>query len=74
MQVYNTNISPRFIFADTQQNNGHSIMPEYLTVCCWRSIKEVSLLLGQLCTSVPIIGPEDSNGLLTCPQVNKICS
>ena len=25
-----------------------SMMPEYLMVCCWRSIKEVSLLLGEL--------------------------
>ena len=31
-------------------------MPEYLVVCCWRSIKEVSLLLGEL-TQQPDISP-----------------
>ena len=34
-----------------------SLMPEYLVVCCWRSIKEVSLLLGELSQRVPITQP-----------------
>ena len=29
-------------------------MPEYLVVCCWRSIKEVSLTLGRLCVQIPV--------------------
>jgi len=33
------------------------LMPEYLTVCAWHSIKEVSLLLGQLTSTAPIIDP-----------------
>ena len=33
------------------------LMPEYLVVCAWRSIKEVSLLLGQLTSTVPVIDP-----------------
>ena len=32
------------------------MMPEYLVVCCWRSIKEVSLLLGEL-TQQPDVSP-----------------
>ena len=38
------------------------LMPEYLIVCAWRSIKEVSLLLGQLTSTVPVIDP--------CNEVN----
>ena len=34
-----------------------SLMPEYLTVCCWRSAKEASLLLGQLLETTPVIDP-----------------
>lgn len=40
-------------------------MPEYLVVCGWRSIKEVSLLLGQLTSTVPV----GKTGLLTVDQV-----
>ena len=51
-----------------------SAMPEYLIVCCWRSIKEVSLLLGQLTRTLPITEPhagdnQYSQGLLTMNQV-----
>ena len=49
-----------------------SLMPEYLVVCCWRSIKEVSLLLGQLCQEAPIRDPEAdlAEGLISVTQVN----
>jgi len=33
------------------------LMPEYLVVCAWHSIKEVSLLLGQLTSTAPVIDP-----------------
>jgi hypothetical protein len=46
-----------------------SLMPEYLVVCCWRSIKEVSLLLGRLSLGVPITQPGKTQGLLTLAQV-----
>ena len=44
------------------------LMPEYLVVCAWRSIKEVSLLLGQLTSTVPVIDPggEVSNEVTDC--------
>ncbi|XP_033733610.1 thyroid adenoma-associated protein homolog [Pecten maximus] len=47
------------------------LMPEYLVVCCWRNIKEVSLLLGQLNLATPISDPQrsDPGGLLTCDQI-----
>lgn len=34
-----------------------TLMPEYLVVCSWRSIKEISLLLGQICLLVPMEYP-----------------
>lgn len=46
-----------------------TLMPEYLVVCCWRSIKEVSLLLGHLCQRVPITQPGVSEGIMTFQQV-----
>lgn len=51
------------------------LMPEYLVVCGWRSIKEVSLILGQLTSTVPLISPDDDHrslngfGLLSIQQV-----
>lgn len=51
------------------------LMPEYLVVCGWRSIKEVSLVLGQLSSAVPIIDPNEERvkketfGLLSVQQV-----
>ena len=59
-------------------------MPEYLLVCCWRSAKEASLLLGQLTQSAPIVddcdapetsvpdgqAPNRKRGLLTVEKVN----
>ena len=53
-----------------------SLMPEYLVVCCWRCIKEVSLLLGQLSVDTPVIDPNlsgagdvQNDGILTVKQV-----
>nr|XP_022332415.1 thyroid adenoma-associated protein homolog isoform X4 [Crassostrea virginica] len=46
-----------------------TLMPEYLIVCCWRNVKEVSLLLGQLTFEAPITAPLTSDiGLLTVKQ------
>ncbi|KAL8624379.1 hypothetical protein ACOMHN_012779 [Nucella lapillus] len=48
-------------------------MPEYLVVCCWRSIKEVSLLLGHLCLHVPVTQPSvGSPGLLSFHQMEEV--
>lgn len=50
-------------------------IPQYLVVCCWRSIKEVSLLLGHVTLSAPIKcsdedDDEEQGALLTFEQVH----
>ena len=59
--------------SDVTAVNKVSLMPEYLTVCCWRSAKEASLLLGQLVETAPIIDPNvnERTGLLSVEQVES---
>lgn len=50
------------------------LMPEYLVVCCWRTTKEVSLLLGQTAVQAPVITPgeeEEAEGLISYQQVTN---
>ncbi|BFZ11478.1 hypothetical protein BsWGS_14517 [Bradybaena similaris] len=50
-------------------------MPEYLVVCCWRSIKEVSLTLGNMCLQIPPAQMADvatDSTLLSLEQVKVI--
>ena len=46
------------------------LMPEYLVVCGWRSIKEVSLLLGQLMSAIPLHNISPASG----QEANPACS
>ncbi|KAM6432906.1 tRNA (32-2'-O)-methyltransferase regulator THADA [Rhynochetos jubatus] len=49
------------------------VTAQMVLVCCWRSMKEVSLLLGTLCKLLPsqaAAGPSD--GLITVEQVKNI--
>ncbi|XP_006839467.1 PREDICTED: thyroid adenoma-associated protein [Chrysochloris asiatica] len=49
------------------------VTAQMVLVCCWRSMKEVALLLGTLCQLLPIHSlPESSDGLLTVEQVKDI--
>ncbi|XP_051031141.1 thyroid adenoma-associated protein [Phodopus roborovskii] len=49
------------------------VTAQMVLVCCWRSMKEVALLLGTLCQLLPIRPvPEPCNGLLTVQQVKEI--
>ncbi|XP_076464247.1 tRNA (32-2'-O)-methyltransferase regulator THADA-like [Babylonia areolata] len=53
-----------------------ALMPEYLVVCCWRSIKEVSLLLGLLCRHAPLAPhphhPGGGQGVLSFQQMEEV--
>ncbi|KAM4824457.1 tRNA (32-2'-O)-methyltransferase regulator THADA-like [Urocitellus parryii] len=45
------------------------VTAQMVLVCCWRSMKEVALLLGTLCQLLPMQSmPESSDGLLTEDQ------
>ncbi|XP_028620946.1 thyroid adenoma-associated protein [Grammomys surdaster] len=49
------------------------VTAQMVLACCWRSMKEVALLLGTLCQLLPVQPvPESSNGVLTVQQVKEI--
>ncbi|NXK30820.1 THADA protein, partial [Piprites chloris] len=49
------------------------VTAQMVLVCCWRSMKEVSLLLGTLCKLLPSqTTSEPSNGLITIEQVKNM--
>ncbi|XP_066234487.1 tRNA (32-2'-O)-methyltransferase regulator THADA isoform X1 [Saccopteryx leptura] len=49
------------------------VTAQMVLVCCWRSMKEVALLLGTLCQLLPMQPvPETPDGLLTVEQVKEI--
>ncbi|ESO02540.1 hypothetical protein HELRODRAFT_65399, partial [Helobdella robusta] len=66
----------------TTIENKVKLMPEYLVVCCWRSAKETSLLLGQITSHIPISGcyddddvngsDDDATSILTLKTLNRI--
>ncbi|NWW51368.1 THADA protein, partial [Pedionomus torquatus] len=49
------------------------VTAQMVLVCCWRSMKEVSLLLGTLCKLLPSQATSElSDGLITVEQVKSI--
>ncbi|KAK1210057.1 THADA protein, partial [Pygoscelis papua] len=49
------------------------VTAQMVLVCCWRSMKEVSLLLGTLCKLLPSqAASEPADGLITVEQVKNI--
>ncbi|XP_029449183.1 thyroid adenoma-associated protein isoform X2 [Rhinatrema bivittatum] len=52
---------------------GSCVTAQMVLVCCWRSMKEISLLLGMLCQLLPLqTTPAASQGLITVEQVEEI--
>ncbi|XP_030298445.1 thyroid adenoma-associated protein [Sparus aurata] len=55
---------------------GYRVTAQMVLVCCWRSMKEVAMLLGQLCQSLPLHYTNDSAhthvGLITEEQVEGV--
>uniref|UniRef100_A0A452J0V8 tRNA (32-2'-O)-methyltransferase regulator THADA n=1 Tax=Gopherus agassizii TaxID=38772 RepID=A0A452J0V8_9SAUR len=49
------------------------VTAQMVLVCCWRSMKEISLLLGMLCKLLPLqTVSESSDGLIAVEQVKDI--
>ncbi|KAI4888638.1 hypothetical protein NFI96_027081, partial [Prochilodus magdalenae] len=62
----------------TPQANGagsggeaYRVTAQMVLVCCWRSMKEVSMLLGELCQSMPL-QTQTHKGLITKEQVEGV--
>ncbi|KAM6956245.1 thyroid adenoma-associated protein [Aplochiton taeniatus] len=54
---------------------GYRVTAQMVLVCCWRSMKEVSMLLGQLCQSLPLTHTAQTHtppGLITEQQVEGV--
>ncbi|KAK1905777.1 Thyroid adenoma-associated protein like [Dissostichus eleginoides] len=52
---------------------GYRVTAQMVLVCCWRSMKEVAMLLGQLCQSLPLHCGDDTHaGLITEEQVEGV--
>lgn len=56
---------------------GYRVTAQMVLVCCWRSMKEVAMLLGQLCQSLPLHFTNENShshqGLITKEQVRSEC-
>ncbi|XP_072247562.1 thyroid adenoma-associated protein [Leuresthes tenuis] len=55
---------------------GYRVTAQMVLVCCWRSMKEVAMLLGQLCQSLPLHYTNENapthSGLITEEQVEGV--
>ncbi|MED6241563.1 hypothetical protein ATANTOWER_019893, partial [Ataeniobius toweri] len=55
---------------------GYRVTAQMVLVCCWRSMKEVAMLLGQLCQSLPLHYTNENElthpGLITEEQVEGV--
>ncbi|XP_062257166.1 thyroid adenoma-associated protein isoform X1 [Platichthys flesus] len=55
---------------------GYRVTAQMVLVCCWRSMKEVAMLLGQLCQSLPLLYTNEEQqthpGLITEEQVEGV--
>lgn len=52
------------------EREAYRVTAQMVLVCCWRSMKEVSMLLGELCQSMPLY-THSYKGLITEEQVSK---
>ncbi|CAL8255312.1 unnamed protein product [Lota lota] len=58
-----------------ESGEGYRVTAQMVLVCCWRSMKEVAMLLGELCQSLPLQynhADEPHAGLVTEEQVEGV--
>ncbi|MCI4376608.1 hypothetical protein PGIGA_G00190450 [Pangasianodon gigas] len=53
------------------EHEAYRVTAQMVLVCCWRSMKEVSMLLGELCQSMPLY-THTCKGLITEEQVEGV--
>ncbi|XP_062851967.1 thyroid adenoma-associated protein [Trichomycterus rosablanca] len=53
------------------ENEAYRVTAQMVLVCCWRSMKEVSMLLGELCQSMPL-QTHTRKGFITEQQVESV--
>uniref|UniRef100_A0A8C1RKA1 tRNA (32-2'-O)-methyltransferase regulator THADA n=1 Tax=Cyprinus carpio TaxID=7962 RepID=A0A8C1RKA1_CYPCA len=57
------------------ENTAYRVTAQMVLVCCWRTMKEVSMLLGHLCQSMPLCCPlthAEGRGVVTEDQVEGV--
>ncbi|KAI5606893.1 thyroid adenoma-associated protein [Silurus asotus] len=57
--------------ATNEGSEQYRVTAQMVLVCCWRSMKEVSMLLGELCQSMPL-HTHTNKGLITEEQVEGV--
>uniref|UniRef100_A0A670JYT0 tRNA (32-2'-O)-methyltransferase regulator THADA n=1 Tax=Podarcis muralis TaxID=64176 RepID=A0A670JYT0_PODMU len=61
------------ICAEIREQQTCDVTAQMVLVCCWRSMKEISLLLGKLCQLLPLQAlPNCPDALITVKQVKEI--
>ncbi|XP_057197470.1 thyroid adenoma-associated protein isoform X2 [Triplophysa rosa] len=50
----------------------YRVTAQMVLVCCWRTMKEVSMLLGHLCQSMPLCSSHTPAGVITQEQVEAV--
>ncbi|TRY88732.1 hypothetical protein DNTS_029669, partial [Danionella cerebrum] len=57
------------------EGEAYRVTAQMVLVCCWRTMKEASMLLGHLCQNMPLYSPEaqpESKGVITETQVEGV--
>lgn len=53
-----------------EDRHTRSVTPQMLLVCCWRTMKEISMLLGYIAQSLPLVEEHGKSGLISAEQVS----
>ncbi|RXN24870.1 thyroid adenoma-associated [Labeo rohita] len=71
----NADHKPQSCNSGGSDGEAYRVTAQMVLVCCWRTMKEVSMLLGHLCQSMPLRCPlthPDGRGVITEDQVEGV--